>query len=82
MQQYIREAFAETMHATLVVLIDREREEQKNNDIATRKDLTSGTTTHLNNTESNAFTRAYCVRCVKQKIIEYLCLFRWHMKKQ
>lgn len=51
------------MHATLIVLIDREREEQKNNDLTARKDLTAGSTSHLNNTESNAFIKAYIVRC-------------------
>ena len=57
-KQYIREAFAETMHATLVVLIDREREEQKNIDITTGRDLTN-TSTQLAQTESNTFHRAY-----------------------
>jgi len=65
-QQYIREAFAETMHATLVVLIDREREEQKNNDITTSRDLTTSNTTHINNTESNAFIKAYTVCLIKK----------------
>ncbi|CAF0732022.1 unnamed protein product [Adineta steineri] len=60
-KQYIREAFAETMQATLVVLIDREREEQKNNnsDITTGQDLTSSNTSYAINTESNTFLKAY-----------------------
>ena len=49
------------MHATLVVLIDREREEQKNNDITTGKDLTTSNVTYLSNTESNTFTKTYYV---------------------
>ncbi|CAF4657655.1 unnamed protein product [Rotaria sp. Silwood1] len=60
-KQYIREAFAETMHATLIVLIDREREEQKNNssEITTGKDLTSSNISHAISTESNTFIKAY-----------------------
>ncbi len=54
------------MHATLVVLIDREREEQKNNDITTGRDLTSSNTNHVNNAEANAFIKAYNV-----------CLIEW-----
>jgi hypothetical protein len=49
------------MHATLVVLIDREREDQKNNDLTTGKDLTTSNTTHIINTESNTFFKAYNV---------------------
>ena len=50
------------MHATLVVLIDREREEQKiNNDITTGKDLSSGNINHAISAESNAFIKAYNV---------------------
>jgi hypothetical protein len=49
------------MHATLVVLIDREREEQKNDDITAGKDLTSTTATHIINTEANTFIKAYNV---------------------
>ncbi|CAM4856778.1 unnamed protein product [Rotaria socialis] len=58
-KQYIREAFAETMHATLIVLIDREREEQKNNDLKTAKDLTGAITAHPMNTEASTFFEAY-----------------------
>jgi hypothetical protein len=52
------------MQATLVVLIDREREEQKNNanDITTGKDLTSSNAAYAMNTESNTFIKAYHVR--------------------
>jgi hypothetical protein len=53
------------MHATLVVLIDREREEQKNNDITTGRDLTNTSATHIINTEANAFMKAYNV-CLKK----------------
>ncbi len=49
------------MHATLVVLIDREREEQKNNDITTGKDLTASNTNYMINNESNTFIKAYNV---------------------
>ncbi len=72
------------MHATLVVLIDREREEQKNNDITTGKDLTSSNTSHAINAESNAFIKAYNV-CLKENLLyikDYFYLFRWLIKKQ
>lgn len=49
------------MHATLIVLIEREREEQKNNDIKSGKDLTSGTVSTLTTTEQNTFSEAYNV---------------------
>jgi hypothetical protein len=49
------------MHATLVVLIDREREEQKINDITPGKDLTASNRTHIINTEANTFNKAYHV---------------------
>ncbi len=71
------------MHATLVVLIDREREEQKNNDITTGRDLTSSNTTHMSNIESNTFIKAYTV-CLISRILRQrncLCLFRWRIMK-
>jgi len=49
------------MHATLVVLIDREREEQKNNDMTAGKDLTTSNRTHIINNEANTFIKAYNV---------------------
>ena len=49
------------MHATLVVLIDREREEQKNNDITTGRDLTSSNASYSSNAEANTFIKAYNV---------------------
>ncbi|UJR25716.1 hypothetical protein I4U23_007067 [Adineta vaga] len=60
-KQYIREAFAETMQGTLVVLIDREREEQKNNnsEMTTGQELTSSNTNNPINLESNTFLKAY-----------------------
>ncbi|CAF1149527.1 unnamed protein product, partial [Adineta ricciae] len=60
-KQYIREAFAETMQATLVVLIDREREEQKNNtsEMATGQELASSNANNQINPESNTFLKAY-----------------------
>jgi hypothetical protein len=45
------------MHATLVVLIDREREEQNHNDIA----------------ESNMLIQAYTVRLVRRILKDELC---------
>lgn len=51
------------MHATLVVLIDREREEQKlnTNDGSTGSDLPNVHSNHVNSAESNAFIQAYQV---------------------
>jgi hypothetical protein len=51
------------MHATLVVLIDREREEQKNNnsEITGTRDLRSSSSNNPSNTESNTFIKAYNV---------------------
>jgi hypothetical protein len=66
------------MHATLVVLIDREREEQKNNnnEMTTGKDLPSSNTHHALNTESNTFIKAYNV-CLNDsiKLILFIYLF-------
>ncbi|CAF3785120.1 unnamed protein product, partial [Rotaria sp. Silwood1] len=60
-QKYIREAFAETIHATLVVLIDRERDERHsdNIDTITGEYLTNSNISYAINTESNTFIKAY-----------------------
>ena len=51
------------MHATLVVLIDREREEQKNSsDVPPARDVNTGTFHPAVNNESNTFMKAYQVR--------------------
>ena len=52
------------MHSTLVVLIDREHEEQKNNtsDAPTGNDFPNTHANHTLSAESNAFIKAYQVR--------------------
>lgn len=57
------------MHATLVVLIDREREEQKNIDITTGRDLTN-ISTQIMQPESNTFHQSYTVKKSRLLIIE------------
>lgn len=50
------------MHATLVVLIDREREEQKNSsDVPSGRDVNTGNFHPALNSESNTFMKAYQV---------------------
>lgn len=51
------------MHATFVVLIDREREEQKNNanDVSAGNNFFNSHATHSVNIESNTFYKAYQV---------------------
>ena len=51
------------MQATLVVLIDREREEQKNNtsEMTTGQELASSNANNQINPESNTFLKAYYV---------------------
>ncbi|CAF2888630.1 unnamed protein product [Rotaria sp. Silwood2] len=58
-KKYIREAFAETMHATLIVLIDREQQNNNNTDITTGEYLMSSNISHAINAECNTFINAY-----------------------
>jgi hypothetical protein len=77
------------MHATLVVLIDREREEQKNsNDASTSKDYSTHYANEAMSIESNTFIRAYKVSCSLINMIDSIstknlfhCLLSWPMAK-
>jgi hypothetical protein len=72
------------MHATFVVLIDREREEQKNNasDVPTGNNFSIIHATHSVSIESNTFYKAYQVSSIKTVVcLHHWDCFRWPIKK-